>query len=157
MIRFTKPIERKTIGRGAALAVLAAVLLGTSAPAFGQITTTLAVEPHWKLQVKPDAAAIVAGRLPYEDYIMVEDVSVTSFELNRLGFGSFTPSISLGAGGAIIFSVSLKSNLQGTVDISGTMVAGTMSGSAKWTKPDGKVYNYTFTGVPYTPAVDPES
>jgi hypothetical protein len=35
------------------------------------------------------------------------------------------------------------------------MTTTTMTGTLKWTK-DGKVYNYTFTGVPYTP-VEAES
>ena len=164
MIRYTDRVERLNgsgraakAGRVGALVVLAAVLFGVATPAFGQVTTTtLGIEPHWKFSVKPDAAAVLAGRLPFEDYVMIEDTQVTSFELNRLGFGSFTPTISLGAAGAINFSVTLKSNLQGNVTITGTVVASTMTGSATWVK-DGKTYIYTFTGVPYTPAVDPES
>jgi hypothetical protein len=161
MIRYTERVERLSgSGRAVkvgALVVLAAVLFGVATPAFGQLTSTLGVEPHWKTNVKPDAAGVLAGRLPFEDYVMIEDTQVTSFELNRLGFGSFTPTISTGAAGAINFSVTLKSSgPQGNVTITGVIVASTMTGTATWVK-DGKTYNYSFTGVPYTPAVDPES
>ena len=163
MIRYTDRVKRlggsgrtaKAIGRVGALVVLAAVLCGGATPAFGQ-TTSLGLPPHWKIDVKPDAAAVLAGRLPYIDYLMIEDTQVTSFELNRLGFGPILPSVSAGALGAYNFTVSLKSGTHGTMDISGVINATTISGTAKWTK-DGKIYMYTFSGVPYTPDVDPES
>ena len=40
---------------------------------------------------------------------------------------------------------------------SGTVSNTLMSGTVTWTLPSGKVYTYNYSGVPFTPAVDPES
>jgi hypothetical protein len=132
-----------------------ATLLGDAgvARAAGPTITTR----NWKLDVKPDAAAVIAGRSPFEEYVLIEDDQVTAFEMARLGFGPILPTLSAGSvAGSINFTVNLTSRNHGSCVWSGTMTATTMNGTLKWTK-DGTTYNYTFTGVPYTPPTDVES
>ena len=146
------------VGRMGLWVVAVAVLCGGAATASATEAETVPVisSRHWKCQVTPDAAAKLAGRDAYEEYVFIEDDQVTAFELARLGFPPINPTIGVDSTGAITYTVSLKCNLQGTVVISGKLTSTTMSGTLKWTK-DGKTYNYTFTGVPYTPAEDVES
>ena len=167
MTRLTNEIGRETtaIGRGTngwagrtGLVIMAvAVLLGGAATASAETTTLPVISSrHWKCQVTPDAAAKLAGRDAYEEYVFIEDDQATAFELARLGFPPILPTLGTDATGAITYTVNLSSRAHGTVVISGKLTSTTMSGTLKWTK-DGKVYNYTFTGVPYTPADDVES
>lgn len=136
--------------------VVVAVMLGSAQSASAQLTSTGITTRNWKITVSPDAAAKIGGRLDYESYVFIEDTQITDFELNRLGFGPIAPSIGVDAAGNITFSASLSSRNNGSITLTGTMTSTTLSGTAKWTK-DGVVYNYTFSGVPYTPAADVES
>jgi hypothetical protein len=136
---------------------MVAAMLGSTRSAQAQLVTTTGITTrHWKISVVPDATAKLAGRLPYESYVYIEDTQITDFELNRLGFGPIMPTIGVDASGNITFSATLSSRFNGSIVLSGTMTATTLTGTGKWTK-DGVVYNYTFTGVPYTPADDVES
>ena len=144
------------VGQVGAMVVAVLVIIGAARTASAETAVPVITTRHWKLDVKPDAAALVAGRDAYEEYVFIEDDQITAFELARLGFGPILPSLGMDATGAITFTVNLTSRTQGSVSISGKMTATTMSGTVKWTK-DGKVYNYTFNGVPYTPAADVES
>ena len=159
-MRYETRIERKTGTMGGRMGLLAlvvvAVLLGSAQSARAQVTLPVITTRNWKIDVVPDAAAKIGGRLQYEDYVYIEDTQITAFELNRLGFGPIMPTIGVDATGAITFSASLTSRANGSVTMSGVMTATTLSGTAKWTK-DGVTYNYTFTGVPYTPPADVES
>jgi hypothetical protein len=160
-MRYATRIERtaKTVGgRISALAVVVvAMLLGSVQTANAQpVTIPVITTRNWKIDVIPDATAKVAGRLQYEDYLFIEDTQITAFELNRLGFGPIMPSISVDASGNITFTANLSSRFSGTITMTGVMTATTLSGTGKWTK-DGVVYNYTFSGVPYTPPTDVES
>ena len=151
-------LSRQSVGgrMGLLALVMVAMMIGASS-AQAQVTTTGITTRHWKCQVTPDAAAKLAGRLAYESYVYIEDNQITDFELNRLGFGPIMPSISLDALGNITFTASLTSRANGSITLTGVMNAAgtTLSGTGKWTK-DGVVYNYTFTGVPYTPS-DPDN
>jgi hypothetical protein len=119
--------------------------------AFGQLSV-LPTPPTgcWKLIITPDAAGKAAGRDAFEEYIYFEGLTFDGQEMARLGFdpGPITPGVN--GLGQTTFSVTIKSNSSGTILSSGTYLVTSMNGTLKWTKPDGKVYNYTFTGAPYT-------
>jgi hypothetical protein len=139
------------------VAVVAAVLLGAAQSARAQFTAVPVITTrNWKMDVKPDAAAVVAGRNAFEEFVLIEDDQITAFEMSRLGFGPILPSLSAGTSGAINFTVTLTSRNHGTCVWAGSMTATTLNGTLKWTR-DGVTYNYTFTGVPYTPPTDVES
>ena len=139
-------------------AVAALVLVSMAPSAFGQLSVLPTMPTGcWKMIITPDAAAKAAGRDAYEEYIWFEGTTFDGQEMARLGFdpGPITPGIN--ALGQTTFSVTLKSNSSGTIVSSGIYLVTTMSGNIKWTKPDGKVYNYTFTAAPYTPDPNIES
>lgn len=156
-MRYETLSTRTLGGRMGLLALVAvAVMLGSAQSAQAQFTSTGITTRNWKITVTPDAAAKIGGRLEYESYVFIEDTQITDFELNRLGFGPIMPTIGVDASGNITFSASLTSRANGSITMTGVMTATTLSGTAKWTK-DGVVYNYTFSGVPYTPPADVES
>lgn len=153
----TKSLSRRSAltKTGCWLAAVA-VLTGGLAPraAQAEMITTITYGT-WKLDVKPDAAAKAAGRNFFEEYVLIESDGITAHEMCRLGFGTIQPIVTAGAGGAINFTVDISSRNHGSAKWTGTMTATTMTGTLQWTK-DGKIYNYTFTGAPYTP-VESES
>jgi hypothetical protein len=106
--------------------------------------------------VKPDAAGVTAGRNAFEEYVLIEDDAITAMEMSRLGFGPILPTLGTDASGAITFTVNLTSKNHGTCTWSGKMTSTTMTGTLVWNR-DGKTYNYTFTGTPYTPDPNVES
>ena len=156
MSRIQALVRRIGIGRVGALA-FGALVLGAAVPATAQVapppTTTTASfigEGTWKCTVTPDAAAVAKGRGTFTEYVLVENGRVVPQELSRQGFEqsslSATPLPT-----STIFSVSFSSKENGTLSVSGTCLLTTVSGNLTWTSKDGKVYNYTFTGVSYTP------
>jgi hypothetical protein len=130
------------------------VLFGGTRSASAEFTTSL--NGTWRLQVKPDAAAVTGGRDAFEEYVLIEDEAITAHEMSRLGFGPILPTLGVDATGAITFTVNLTSKNHGTCTWSGKMTTATMTGTLVWNK-NGKTYNYTFTGTPYTPDPNVES
>jgi hypothetical protein len=153
-------IGRLELGRGMSVvgvAMIAAAVLNTAQSARAQFSAVPVITTrNWKMDVKPDAAAAVAGRNAFEEFVLIEDDQITAFEMSRLGFGPILPTLSAGTNGAINFTVTLTSRNHGSCTWTGSMTATTLNGTLKWTR-DGVTYNYTFTGVPYTPPTDVES
>lgn len=131
----------------AALWAVAAALVLASASSANAQTITYGT---WKLTVTPDAAAKAQGRDLFTEYVLIEEDGVTAHEMCRLGFGTIVPVTSAGPNGSTNFTVNLNSRYHGTVKWTGNMTATTMTGTLQWTK-DGKTYNYTFSGTPFTP------
>jgi hypothetical protein len=147
----TEGTTGRSIWAKMALGVFAAMVLMSAAPAEAQTITY----GTWKLSVKPDAAAKAAGRDAFDEYVLIEYDGITAHEMSRLGFGTIVPTTSTDATGAINFTVNITSRNHGSAKWTGKMTTTTMTGTVEWTK-DGKIYKYTFTGVPYTP-VEAES
>jgi hypothetical protein len=117
-----------------------------------QVPTTLipsGLHGAWHVIYTPDADAAKAGRYEFEDFLYVDDVSVSSQEVSRLGMDS-TGGSATEAAGTITFTASLTSRHHGSVVTNGTAMGGKMSGTLKWTR-DGTVYTYNFKGVSYVP------
>jgi len=155
MSRIQALVRRIGIGRVSALA-FGALVLGAAVPAAAQTTpppvTTAAFigEGTWKCTVVPDAAAVAKGRGTFTEYVLVESGRVVPQELSRQGFEQSSLSATPLAT-STTFTVTFASKDNGTLSVSGTCLLTTVSGNLTWTSKDGKVYNYTFTGVSYTP------
>ena len=137
-----------------ALAAAALVLAAPAGSAFGQVAPPTGC---WKLNVTPDATSKVGGRLQFEEYVYFEGLTFTGQEIARLGFTPSPITPGTNAAGQTTFVVTLSSGTQGTVTANGVYLTTTMNGTITWARPDGKTYTYSFTGAPFTPAVDPES
>ena len=138
-----------------ALAAAALVLAAPAGTALGQ-TTPPPPTGCWKLLVKPDSTSAIGGRLEFEELIDFEGMTFTGQEIARLGFSPSPITPGTNAAGQSTFTVTLKSGTQGTVTATGVYLTTSLSGTFTWVR-DGKTYTYSFTGAPFTPAVNPES
>jgi hypothetical protein len=125
------------------------------APSSGTVVSSMPTG-CWKVRVTPDSPSTVDGRLEFQEFIYFEGTTFTGQEISRLGFAPGDLTCGTNALGQTTFTVTLSSGTQGTVSVSGVHLTTTMSGTFGWTR-DGNTYTYSFTGTPYTPAVDPES
>lgn len=151
--------RRLGIVRLGALAFGALVLVG-AVPASAQVapapvtTTAIIGDGTWKTTVTPDAAAIAKGRGKFTEYVLIDstrECSVVTQELSRQGFEMTTISaVPNAVTGVTTFTATFSSRENGTLSVSGTCTLTLLSGNLVWTAKDGKVYNYTFSGVPYT-------
>ena len=130
--------------------VAALALMAMSQSAFGQLAVGSMPTGCWKMTITADAAAKAAGRLDFYEYVYFEGMTFDGQEIARLGFDPGPITGGVNALGQTTFSVTLKSNTQGTVVSTGIYLTTSMSGTLTWTRPDGRVYTYNFTGVPYT-------
>lgn len=142
---------RRAVAAKAGLWLLTVAVLATAPGAAAQSITY----GTWKLEVVPDAAAKAAARDPFTEYVLIEEDGITAHEMCRLGFGTIVPTTGVDSAGLITFTVNLTSRHNGSCKWTGKMSTTTMTGTLQWTI-DGKTYNYTFTGKPFTP-VEAES
>jgi hypothetical protein len=143
--------------RAARLLLAGAVLFGATPASQAELlppplefpTTLIPGGLHgaWHVIYTPDADAAKAGRLEFEDFLYIDDVSVSSQEVSRLGMDS-TGGSATELLGVITFTASLTSRHHGSVVTNGTAILGKMSGTMQWTR-DGNVYTYNFKGVSY--------
>jgi hypothetical protein len=152
--RITRITRRGMLKRMLCCLAAVAVLTG-GIPVRADLTVPVITYGTWQLIVKADDAAKAAGRHDFEEYVLIEYDGITAHEMSRLGFGTIEPATGLDALGLITFTVNISSRHHGNCKWSGTMAATSMWGTLVWTK-DGKTYNYTFKGAPYTP-VEAES
>jgi hypothetical protein len=136
--------------------VFATSLLGAAPTAKGQ--TALGLPPAWKVDVTGAASTKAAGRSDFVEYIYIDSSSFTGDQICRLGMVQSALSVTPAAtAGTYNVSCTMSSTTQGNATFSGTVSNTLMSGTVTWTLPSGKVYTYNYSGVPFTPAVDPES
>ena len=141
----------------ARLFIATVALIAMSQSAFGQLALPTAPTGCWKLVVTADAAAKAAGRDDFIEYVYFQGNTFDGQEIARLGFDPGPITAGVNGLGQTTFSVTLVSGSQGTVVANGLYLVTSMSGTLKWTRPDGRVYTYNFTGAPYTPDPNVES
>ena len=147
-------IKRLPVFAGAV--VFAAALLGAAPTAKGQ--AAFGLPPAWKVDVTGAASTKAAGRLDFVEYVYIDSSSFTGDQICRLGMVQTALNVTPAAApGTYNVSCTMNSATQGTASFSGTINSTSMSGTITWTLPSGKVYTYSYNGVPFTPAVDPES
>jgi hypothetical protein len=134
------------------MVVLAAALFGAAPNAKAQTLPTA-----WKVTITADAAAKAAGRNDFVEYIWIESTSFSGEQICRLGMEQTALGVTVGApAGTYNVTCTMRSNTQGTVNITGTINNTLMQGTFTWTI-GTKVYTYSYRGVPFTPDPDPES
>jgi hypothetical protein len=149
-MRNTQRISRFGQLHRAVCGLVAVAVLMAGLPVHADSSSTAITYGTWQLIVKADTATINAGRNDFEEYVLIEHDGISAHEMCRLGFGPIHPTTSAGPAGSINFTVILNSRHHGSTRWVGNLTSTRMTGTLAWTK-DGKVYNYTFTGVPFTP------
>jgi hypothetical protein len=106
----------------------------------------------WVVTADADAPAEHGGRLDFTEYFNIESGVVTPQELSKLGFDPKAATFSTAADGTISWTVTLDSNSQGTLTITGSRASGgRMSGTLTWVR-NGDTFKYAYIGTPSTPA-----
>ena len=99
----------------------------------------------WSLKVTPDAAAAGKGEKVFDDVLVADGGLVTMSECIKWGFKPSRYTTEQ-AGSGWSFRTEQTSGKEGTsiwtADIAGDMITGKLV----WTKKDGTVLNYAFTG-----------
>ncbi len=97
----------------------------------------------WKIKLTPTEDQSVKS---FDETLKFKGSQLTCVELKKKGFEPANyedDSTRMGLGG---FKAELKSDTEGTVKWTGTVAATEIKGDMAWTKKDGTVVNYSYTG-----------
>ncbi len=96
----------------------------------------------WKVKLEPTDDQTVK---PFEETLSFKGSKLTCTELKKKGFepANYEDDSHPGLGA---FKAELKSEKEGTVKWTGTIAGSETKGDMVWTKKDGTVVNYSFTG-----------
>ena len=98
-------------------------------------------EGTWTVTITPDD-----GGKPYEDKLVFKTGKFTSEHGKKLGFDDCEYDADLRGGQIGTFTANAKSKKEGAAKWTGTLATGQIQGTMAWTKADGSVVNYTYTG-----------
>jgi hypothetical protein len=96
----------------------------------------------WKVTVTPDD-----GGKPYEDTLTFKNGKFTSENGKKHEFAETEYEGDFRGGQIGTFTATAKSKKEGSAKWTGTLAAGQIQGTLAWTKADGSVVNYTYTGA----------
>ena len=100
----------------------------------------------WQITVTPDDAAKKAGEKASKDTLIFKKGQLTSTACVKYGFAHSAYTAAGTPAAPAVFQAEQTSAKEGTMTWSGQVAGNTISGTAAWTKKNGQVLNYTFTG-----------
>ena len=100
----------------------------------------------WHVTVTPDDDARGNGARPFEDNITFKGGKFTSDYFKAKGFDAIEFDEDSRRGPLAAFTANTKSDSNGTAKWTGTTTGSDISGDLVWTKADGTVMNFSFTG-----------
>jgi len=122
------------------VAFLTLVVIAT--PALAKKPTRSPEQGTWKVKVTPDGDAASKGEKQTEDTLMIEQGIFRSTAWDPYGF----PPVPYTLQGTT-FTADPVSRQAGKIHWSGIVSGDTVAGRMLWTKKDGSVLNYTFSGT----------
>jgi len=129
-------------GRLVTLAAVLLALLTTATPLVAK-KKTQNEEASWNIKITPDTQAAAEGEKAMEDTLILQQ----GFLRSKVG----TDEHAFGTGPYALkgseFTAQIKSNYEGKIDWSGLWTGDTIAGRMVWTRRDGTVLPYTFSGV----------
>jgi hypothetical protein len=121
------------------VAVLAIVLLGSS---MSRARMSDPFEGNWKITATPDGADGKA----FDDVLNFNGGKLTSTQMQKNGFKTTAYDDDTRGRTTATFTAEAKSDKGGTMKWNGTITGPEIRGDLEWTKPDGKVIHYSYTG-----------
>jgi hypothetical protein len=97
----------------------------------------------WKIKVSPEEGAKAKE---FDDTLTFKGSKVESTALKEKGFEAAAYEEDVRRGPLATFNATMKSEKEGEAVWSGTVTGSEIKGELKWTKKDGTVVNYTYTG-----------
>jgi hypothetical protein len=118
-----------------------ALVLGSAGPAFAAKAKP-GEQGNWKVKVTPDAASAAKGEKEFDDTLVLSKGKFRSTACEPFGFGE--SPYRLEGNNWLTDGLSKK---EGKNHWHGEIAGDSVTGQMTWTKPDGSVMNYTFTGT----------
>jgi len=100
----------------------------------------------WHVTVTPDDDARGAGERPFEDTLTFKGGKFISDHFKGQGFDPVDFDEDSRRGPLAAFTANIKSDKNGTAKWTGTTTGADISGDLVWTKADGSVMNFSYTG-----------
>lgn len=100
----------------------------------------------WHVTVTPDDDARGAGERPFEDTLTFKGGKFISDTFKGKGFDPVDFDEDSRRGPLAEYTANIKSDKNGTAKWSGTTTGAEISGDLVWTKADGSVVNFSYTG-----------
>jgi len=100
----------------------------------------------WTVTLTPDDDARGAGERPFDDTLIFKGSKFSSEHFKAKGFDAIEFDSDTTRGPVATFTANTKSEKNGTAKWTGSTTGPTISGDLVWTKADGSVVNYSFTG-----------
>lgn len=149
-------LKRVRVRRFLSVMSAASVLLVFAGVARSDPTPTDVFPGVYQLTVTPDTGAVSEGRQAFVDYVQFDNGNFTAEACAKLGFAPVAYVVK-SLDGKTVFEVTLTSGTQGTQTWTGRRGVSSLVGSLTWTKPDGDVFMYAFTGQKTDVPTDPEA
>ena len=100
----------------------------------------------WKITVTPDDDARGAGERPFDDTITFRGSKFVSEHFKAKGFDAAEFDDNANRGTFATFTANTKSDKNGTAKWTGSTTGPNITGDLVWTKADGTVVNFSFSG-----------
>lgn len=123
---------------GVLILAVAVTLASTAATAKGKS----GAEGVWNVKITPDANASAKGEKESDDSLILKSGKFHSTGCDPFGFGPAPYRTEDNH-----FMADTQSPKEGRIHWHGEVAGDSVSGQMTWTKPDGSVLNYTFTGA----------
>jgi hypothetical protein len=128
----------RRITTGAFLGLLLAGVLG--------LNLADPLENQWNIKVMPDPQASSGGARAFDDVLTFKNGIFTSQTLLKKGFKPVQADEDTRRFGPATFTAVQNSDTDGTAKWTGTVAAASISGDLIWTKKDGTILNYSYSG-----------
>jgi hypothetical protein len=129
---------------GGGLTLICVLLMCTSTAGGEGASAPDAFVGIWHLKLTPDSDTKQDGAKEFDEALMFEDGQLTAENFACYGFspGQYT----IPEDQPTKFSAPMESNTKGKVLWTGAVQSGKLAGELVWTKKDGKVWKFTYTG-----------
>jgi hypothetical protein len=131
-------MRNRLFASGVLILAVAATFAATAVMAKGKS----GADGVWKVKITPDANASAKGEKESDDSLILKGGKFHSTGCDPYGFG---PAPFRTEGNH--FMADVQSQKEGRIHWHGEVTGDSVSGQMTWTKTDGSVLNYTFTGT----------
>ncbi len=101
----------------------------------------------WVIRLEPDADSARIGAKPFDDTLLMERLHLTSTALKKFGFGRTLYDLDArGAAGPARFECDAAGDSGHSARWTGTATGAAIQGELTWTRPDGKIWKFTYKG-----------
>jgi hypothetical protein len=126
--------------------LMLALTLAWSGPALGQ-TTSDAFAGTWNVTVTPDSATLQKGGMEFTDAMVFQQQETSELLTENFAYLGFNSgAYTIPADKPLEFAATMESGTKGSLAWSGAVANGLLHGTLVWTKPDGVVWTFAFSG-----------